>query len=351
MKRIGIDLLLIGKKYGGAGRYGINLINELQKIDKKNKYFIFVNKSIENKIRILNNNFSNVIIPIPFNIRILRIIYEQLFLKFAVRKLDLDAMHFISNIIPLINKIDKKVSVILTVHDLIFLINPSRYPIFKYWYYKIFVVRSISIADKIITVSESTKKNAQSFTHDKIKTIDQAADGSFKFLNLKKDNFILVFSTIEPGKNIEFIIKTVNRYRIRIIGRLGWKYKKFITLIKKKKNIEYSGYVDDHQLVNLINRARLVIFPSKAEGFGLPIIESLACGTPVIANDIPVFKEIYKDNIFYFTYPDEKELMEKIDHIYSLNSKQYSRIQKKCLNYSKRFSWLKTAEETVKVYK
>ena len=138
--------------------------------------------------------------------------------------------------------------------------------------------------------------------------------------------------------------------KIKIVGHTGWKYRKSMRIIKKQKNIEYLGYVKDSELVQLINKANLIIYPSRSEGFGLPIIESLSCGTPVLANDLSVFREIYGNNIFYFKYPDKKQILKKVNYIFSLNSVEYSKLRKKCMNFSKKFTWEKTAKETMKVY-
>ncbi len=221
MKRIGIDLLVITKKYAGAGRYGLCLVNALQKADKINKYFLFLNKDISNKIVLNNRNFTKVIISIPCNLKIFRVIYEQFFLRFTVRKYSLDVMHFISNIAPIMNKIDKDISTVLTVHDLIFIKNSSRYPVLKYLYYRIFIDKSIAIADKIITVSKTIKNDILLLRKKDIQAIYSAAGRSFEFLNLKKENWILIFSTIEPGKNIEFVIKSIKEYKIKIVVRQG----------------------------------------------------------------------------------------------------------------------------------
>jgi len=350
LKRIGINLLMVSEKLGGAGRYGICLIDALQKVDKKNKYFLFVNKKIISKFKLFNDNFQIIPVYVPFNSRFYRILYEQLFLSLIVKKLDLDVIHFISNIIPIINKINRKTMTILTVHDLLFIEDPKRYPLLKYIYYKIFVLKSICQGDRIITVAKTNKQKIKAFRQNDVVVIYHAADVKFRCLNVEKTDRILLFSTIEPGKNIEFIIQSLPHYRIMIIGRTGWKYAKFRKLIRKNKNIEYKGYIKDRDLVRAINRARLVIYPSCEEGFGLPVLESLSCGTPVIANDITVLRELFGNNIYYFKYPDKKQLIKQIKYIFSLNQYQYLKLQKKCINYSKRFTWQRLAKETLKVY-
>jgi glycosyltransferase involved in cell wall biosynthesis len=116
---------------------------------------------------------------------------------------------------------------------------------------------------------------------------------------------------------------------------------KFITLL---------GYVSDEELIKLYQDACGFVFPSLSEGFGLPGIEAMRAGTPVLASDIPIFKEIYKDNAIYFNPLDINSIEKAMESVLDMSLPLRTEKIDKAKNFVKRYSWTKMAKETLKIY-
>lgn len=114
--------------------------------------------------------------------------------------------------------------------------------------------------------------------------------------------------------------------------------------------IKLLGFVPDSELKILYKNAECYLFPSLYEGFGLPGLEAMAQGTLVAASDIPVFKEIYKDNVIYFNPLDSNSIERIIDEVVNMDAKERKRITGKAKIFIKRYSWEKMAKETLDVY-
>ncbi|OFW63144.1 MAG: hypothetical protein A2Z35_05275, partial [Actinobacteria bacterium RBG_19FT_COMBO_36_27] len=212
--------------------------------------------------------------------------------------------------------------IVLTIHDLAFI----RFPEFNFdWFIKKYtgeVKKNARISKKIIADSESTRNDIVNFFGIdplKVEVIYLAADDIFRKLSEKEKNmdvlkkyqidkkYILSVGTIEPRKNFAALIRTFNNikktkigsdYKLVIVGRTGWKSE---ATYKEKENSPYSddilftGRVADQDLIQLYNWAELFVYPSFFEGFGLPPLEAMNCGLPVIAFDTSSLKEVVGD--------------------------------------------------------
>lgn len=271
---------------------------------------------------------------------------------------------------------------IVTVHDIIPIIFQKQYlhtlkPLIKNLYLQ--SINELPYVDQIITISQYTKKDIikhLSIDENKIKVIYEAADPVFKIhsnshcqnnivnkLRILGD-FILFVGGIDPRKNLETVIKALKNisleYRNISLVIAGSDFKTEQDPIKKKidKFIEKNnvgdkiislGYVEDDILACLYNRAKMLIFPSFYEGFGLPIVEAMSCGCPVIASNRTSIPEIAGDAAI-LSDP------EKIDEITNAalkileNTSLSNYLKHRGLKRSSNFSWEKTALQTVKVY-
>ena len=202
---------------------------------------------------------------------------------------------------------------------------------------------------------------------EKIKAIQLSANEKFKIINknlsekkikekyvIKKPFFIFV-STIEPRKNLERIIKAFKifkeknpEYNLLIMGRYGWKSKKTIEIIKRDKSIIHLNNVPDEDLIYFYNLAECLLYPSLYEGFGLPVLEAMRCGCPVITSNTSSMPEV-GGNAVILVNPrsiiEIKNSMEKIK-----NKSLRENLIKLGLKRSKDFSWKKCAKETLGVY-
>ncbi|MBN1298620.1 MAG: glycosyltransferase family 4 protein, partial [Actinobacteria bacterium] len=288
---------------------------------------------------------------------------------------------------PTLNK-----KIVLTINDLAFI----RFPHFNFeWFVKKYsreVKRNAKIARGIIAISNSTKNDIVSFFKtdpQKISVTHLAADDSFKKLGpgecdrsiLEKykieGKYILSVGTIEPRKNYVTLIKAFNLlkggdkpgtvsgikssikkkpdfdYKLVIVGRTGWKSEAAYAEYESspyKKDIIFVGRSTDDELVHLYNMAQLFVYPSKFEGFGLPVVEAMQCGLAVCASSSSSIPELmdYKNTLF--NPADEKDIAAKILMVLR-DENLRKELGEKSLENAKRFSWRKTAELTLGIYK
>ncbi|MCL4418036.1 MAG: glycosyltransferase family 4 protein [Actinobacteria bacterium] len=267
--------------------------------------------------------------------------------------------------------------IILTVNDLAFV----RFPHFNFeWFVKKYtkeVKRNASVAKRIIAISESTKNDIVEFfniNENKIDVTYLAADEAFRKLgpdeidyNLKskfkiKNKFILSVGTIEPRKNYVTLIRAFNilkdnlpefEYQLVIAGRTGWKseaaYEEFGNS-PYKEDIIFTGRIPDKELIHLYNMAELFVYPSIFEGFGLPVVEAMQCGLPVAASCNSSIPELIDYKRTLFNPADEQDIAAKILMILSDDILK-KELSVKSIKNAERFSWRKTAEKTLEIYR
>ncbi|MEA2015406.1 MAG: glycosyltransferase family 1 protein, partial [Actinomycetota bacterium] len=265
----------------------------------------------------------------------------------------------------------------ITVHDLSFI----RYPQFNFeWFikkYTLEVKKSILRSKKIIADSISTRNDIVKFFNvdpKKINVIYLASDSTFKkLLPKEKDSsilkkygidkkYILSVGTIEPRKDFITLIKAFNHikqpgagsdYKLVIAGRTGWKSEATYSERKNspfKKDIIFTGRVPDSDLNQIYNQAEFFVYPSIFEGFGMPPLEAMSCGLPVIARDTSSLKEVIRDSGLLLEDADEKDFGREILNLIK-NEDVKEKLRDKSLNRAKSFSWEKTARITEGLYR
>ncbi|MCK4666980.1 glycosyltransferase family 4 protein [Candidatus Dependentiae bacterium] len=358
--KICLDLLPIPEEYGGSGRYALNLIKGFSELYGlyPNKYIIYLNSIIKKHVSIDNNNF--IINSRSFKSKIARIRFEQNKLVKLVNTEEFDVFHAIANILPL--KINaEKTKLIATVHDLLFLKNPTRYPITKYQYYKHYVSKTISISHKIIVDSEYTKNDIETYfpeEKEKVRVIPLAPDPTFRpdGDNVQTEDFILTVAALEPGKGFEDLLTALEqtfrerKIKLFIAGPKGWKnkkiMKKILNLNKAYNGIKLLGFIPNQELAKIYRSARLFIYPSLQEGFGLPVIEAMASGIPVLVPDTDHYRKITGGKTSYFNPKIKDDLFLKINKIISSEQNNSN-----ALTWVNQYTWKDVAKKTLEVYK
>lgn len=230
-------------------------------------------------------------------------------------------------------------------------------------------------ADAIIAISNHTKMDCIKYLgipEEKIRVIYEAADEIFKPEKIKEEMknhlkdkygiefpFILSVGTLEKRKNLPNVLKafyrlkkTGNHHKLVIVGKIGWKYNKIFSTMEEldlKKDVIFTGYVPDEDLVKIYNAADLFVFPSIYEGFGLPPLEAMACGCPVITSNTSSLPEVVGDAGVTVDPYDDKALADEMHRILS-NDGFKTELSKKSLERAELFSWRQTAKETWNVY-
>ena len=364
--RIGIDARMINNT--GIGVYIKNLIDGLSKIDKKNEYLLFVDKKGFDDYKVQQKNFT--FIKIKSKIFSLG---EQYELPIKICKNNLDLFHGTHFNIPILCNC----SVVVTIHDLILNLFPEEINSYKKkFYYHIIMNTSLRKSKKIIAVSENTKNDIMRLYRlpkEKVEVVYEAPASRFRKINnkikfdfIKKKysiykEFMLYVGLKKPHKNLVRLIEAHNILRnvknidiaLVISGKMDERYNEIMNIIDNYElndNVIFTGYIPDDELVDLYNLAKIFVFPSLYEGFGLPPLESMACGTPVVSSNAGSLNEILDDAAIFF---DAKNIYDMADKIYQVLTDigLRERLIKMGLSRVKNISWGKTAFKTLAIYK
>lgn len=371
---IGIDAYpLTREKFTGLGTYLLNLLKELESIDTQNEYFLYGCKDFSLPFR--NERWHTRIISGP---KIISSI-STLWLAWGCRKMlardKIGVFIGTQNLVPVF--LSPTIKKILVMHDLCLYICPQNLPLSLYLAHKMIFPRSVFSADRIIAITDSTRSDIKKFfpkvENSKIDTVYYGGPAEeFKPIDKRlarehvagkfsqSGKYILTVASLEWRKNVTGLLKAFHLYRqkykidskLLIIG--GERRSKVgdIYRIHRELSLEDSvfflGHADTNDLVHLYNAAEALIFPSFYEGFGLPPLEAMACGTAVVASDIPVFREILQDAALLVDANNPEKISEGIYEVLS-NKSLAQNLKTKGLERVKFFSWRKTAEETLAV--
>lgn len=359
----------------GIGTYAKELINHLLEIDKQNHYTLFSIKSPFSGRRLpfsypKSENVSYKSIIFPY--RYFNILWNNLKL-FPVEKFfgKADLVHSLDKRAPF----TKKAKVIISVHDMSWYI--SEYNCEKKGLAGKQIMETLKRSDGIIVFSEFIKNEIIKyfpFIREKIHVIHSGVSERFRFIDKKFipeqinkkypwNNFIFYIGLLDdPRKNLIRLIsayaalkkKKKIKQKLVLCGQLYKPMRNDLLRFLRKVNLPddiiiYTKWIPDEEIPYLYNKAKLVLFPSLYEGFGFPILESMACGTPVITSNISPMKEIADDAALLIDPKNEKELADSIEMILS-DAALYNALVRKGLDRRTKFTWKKTAHETLKLY-
>lgn len=362
--RYGIDARLYGPQHTGIGRYTKNLIINIGKIDKKNTYVIFGNKSIKNDL-VKFSNFKFV----ELNTKIYSF-KEQIINPIIFAKYKLDLLH-----IPHFNApIFYPGKVAITIHDLIKHLStgtttttlPTYIYYFKHLFYRLIVFINLKKAKIILTPSNywkdyltekyNLKKSKIFVTYEaveKLLTQPPINKNVLKKYNLTQP-FIVYTGNLYPHKNVTTLINAVkifnSQYKQNLQLAIICSRNVFYQTIPNKKYIKTLGFVPDEDLNGLYNQAIALVQPSFIEGFGLTGLEAMSAGLPVISSQATCLPEIYQDAALYFDPNSVSELIKQIKLIMTDKNIVKKLIYKGKLRASQ-FDWSKTAKKTISAYK
>jgi len=267
-----------------------------------------------------------------------------------------------ANIAPLFVPKNKKL--VVTIHDVAFLTYPKSFSKFFQTYYRLVMPLIVKRADKIITDSKTSKKEIIKFypkAKEKIEIIYLGCDQKFVVLNnIKKKNQILYVGSMNERKNFSSIIKAFetlnnNNYTLLMVGNFLSNFiiddetRELINAAKSNPNIKFKNGVNDDELVQIYNESKLLVFPSFYEGFGLPVLEAMACGTAVVCSDATSIPEVGGDAVVYCDPYNVEDIKDKIALVLADENLQKSMRQKGVLR-AKEFTWEKSAREHMRVF-
>lgn len=359
---IGIDARKIDDS--GIGRYIRTLLNHITAMDKDNQYCVYLNPP----------QYERYSFESP-NVRKVREsagkygIMEHLSLPMRAYRDRLDLFHSPHYTLPLLIRTPS----VVTVHDLIHLLHPPKKPFnWAYHYAKYMIKVAVERARAVITVSENTKNDLIErigARPEKISVIHSGVEKIFKpvlreeclgFLQGEglPQEYILHVGNHKPHKNILTLIKAFGGIKGRTSCHLllcgsEEAHTRAIRRTVREEGLEervrFLGHRDDDQLVKLYSAATALVFPSLYEGFGFPILEAMACGTPVITSDVSSMKEVAGGAALLINPHDLEGLASAISKLTADPSLRKG-LTERGFEQVKRFQWEKTAEKTLKIY-
>jgi len=374
--RIGIDARLTLRKRRGMGRVLLNIITHLAKLDQENQYILYLEREDKKNILPEGENFSKrVILPPNYPI------WEQFSLPIVCKEDKLDILHCPANTRPIL--LPKEIKLIVTLHDVIYLKPFSEIPLSSSIYQNLGRIYRILCAkllwkkiNHIVTISEFSKcdiQNTLRIPPNRITVVPLGIDDFFFQKNrenceviLKKlgidSKFIFHLGGIAPTKNTKGAIKAysllVKKEEYRdlslIIGGIPIKNNnqilQFVQHLGLKNKVKFLDYVSDKKLKCLYTKAELFLFPSLYEGFGLPPLEAMACGTPVVASNSSSIPEVVEDTVILVNPENINEIKDGMDKILEDNELR-NRLIEKGKNQAKKFEWNKAVKRLLQVYR
>ena len=391
--RIGIDARFFGPIGKGLGRYTEKLIENLERIDHENEYFVYLRQANFDDYKPQNGKFKKVLADYKWYS-----LAEQIKFPHLLKKYKLDLVHFPHFNVPLFYR----GKFIVTIHDLILLhfptVRASALGPYIFWFkfllYRIVIKSALMRAKMIVAVSEFTKKdileNYKKIPEQKILVTYEACEE--RFLQSPYDDekilerydimkpYLIYVGNAYPHKNLERLVSAFGEVSSRLtdltpnpspskregekndrrggnislvlVGNEDYFYRRLEEFVEEKeiKNVIFAGYVPDHDLDTVYSNAEIFVWPSLYEGFGLPPLEAMAKGVPVVSSNHPCMKEILGESAYYFNGRKKREMTQALRKVL-----EDSELRKELIasgrEQVKKYDWRRMAEKTLAIYK
>jgi glycosyltransferase involved in cell wall biosynthesis len=283
----------------------------------------------------------------------------------------LELIHDPTGTAPLLLSTQKRV---VTIHDALPFIYPDTSSTLDWLVYHYWLPYATRFVDQIVTDSSRSKSDIARFLGvqmERITVIPLAAGKQFRPLPEDEvtpvlerigiqDHYILFVGSLEPRKNLinlleayTLLLNWSSEWNLVIVGaRNFWKSessKKFVEQHNLKSYVHFLGYIPDEDLPALYNGADLFVFPSLYEGFGLPVLESMACGTPVVTSNTSSLPEVAGDAAYLVDPQNVEEIADALKHVLS-DVDLANDLRSRGLERAQNFTWEKTASQTIAVY-
>lgn len=362
--KIAIDIREAGHGKTGKGWYTHNLVQELLKLDHKNHYLLYTDSR-----KHPFSGYKNVTVKVieakgfKWHMKTLKDLQsEKADLFFAPTSYIIPAMA------------PKSLRVIITVHDLVAFLFPSTHKAKAVLIERLTLRKALKKARRVFVVSENTKKDLLKrfkYPSDRIDLTRCAPSDFFRTPVSAKDleafkhklklpeNFILAVGTLEPRKNFSTLIKSfviIKRkypdYKLVIVGKKGWKYHQVENALKHfklEKDVIFPGYLEDSELQKIYALAKVFVFPSLYEGFGIPPLEAMASGCPVVSSNVASLPEVVDQGGLLI---DPKNALKIADAVCSLieNEDVRNMMVERGRAQAAKFSWEESAKKALEVF-
>lgn len=325
--KIVIDLTSLSYHMTGIERYAACVSEELLKQNIRDDEYILI---FRNEIFPI---FKKYLDDLKVHAVILKgnnkFLFFQAVLPINLYKIHADKYLFFAFTSPILFR---RKGIINTIHDMGAWDSSESMKTFQKIYWRVTMKSSAKISEKIFTVSNFSKRRINEILHypkDRISVVNSAVyegvthDYGVSFSDIKDkyglpDKYIMTLSTLEPRKNIRLLLEAYTNiqdkisYDLVLVGRKGWKMDEVLKKYNKEGRIHITGFVDDEHISVIYKNAMCFVFPTLYEGFGLPPVEALALGTPVLSSDAASMPEVLRKQAEYFKSNDLEELTQKL---------------------------------------
>lgn len=373
---INAQLLSFGQNYrnGGVSRYIRTLLQELAKQPGEHHYTVFVNgEEVITQLGAHHTQITYVSAPWPETRPATRVAWEQFTLPAQLRQRHIDVLHSPVNVLPAM--LPRHCASVVTLHDLAFLRFPEVLTTAKRMYHRTFTLRSLRQATAIISVSESTRRDVHELAGiplEKVHTVHMCIDQRFANVHSVEEcenfrqqqglaeGYIFYLGTLEPRKNIPTLIEAFHILRQRegikeklvLAGGKGWLYNEIFARVQQlglEQDVLFPGYVSDSEQELWYQSARVFAYPSLYEGFGMPVAEALAGGTPVVTTNVSSLPEAGA-GLALCVPPEDSEALASALYQALTDEQLRNRCRREAHRVMELFSVQQMVAKTIKVY-
>ncbi len=369
--RICVDVSAAVHHRGGLGRYAQELTTALLAVDAEDEYIAFYNRPAQARVPPPLAHLRHLTTDLPNKPWRLSALCAHLVGLSQDRFFpDVDLFHATDHLLPRFSRVRS----VFTLHDLAFRFYPETHTPLNRWFLNVMMPRFLHAAGAVIAVSEHTKRDAlraYGIDETKVRVIYEGVSPRFCPANPEAiqatrrkynlpDRFILFVGTIEPRKNLTTLLAAYRllrgqgaEHKLVIVGKRGWLYGDFFRQLRAsglEGEIIFPGFVPDEDLPALYGGADLFAFPSLYEGFGLPPLEAMACGTPVVCADSSSLPEVVGDAALLVPPSDVAAWAEALRRL-ACDADLQASLRSRGPEQARRFSWEQAARATVEVYR
>jgi len=351
--KILIDLTTLADNFSGIERFASSISYEMIK-RKDMDYILLFKDHIDSHFKYLidkQTNIETIILK-----RKNKLIFNQLSLPLAIRKIKADWYLFPAFPSPWLCF---KKNIISAIHDLGCFDCPQVMGTLQKMYFQFSYFLAGKKSKKIVTVSNFSANRIIELLKRESKDIwiiyNGIEDKFYLDIDYKKEDYILSLSTLEPRKNLRLLIEAYNELILEkhfkapliLVGRKGWKIDDLLENIDEnvRKQITFTGFVDDDKLPEIYSKAKLFVFPSIYEGFGIPPLEAMACGTRVLSSNAASMPEILGENAEYFESNNKEDLKNKLLLMYQEKTNESTIVNAKA--WAKKYNWSNEANKLI----
>lgn len=371
--RVLIDCTQVTRKKAGVGVYAENMIREIIQLDSGISWFLLVQNddpdfdfSRYTNVTLVRVS-SSLFRKLPF-----RFLMEQLFIPFLALRYRINVIHSLHYSFPLVPMFSRKV---VTIHDMTMFLMPDMHLASKVRYFRFFIGAAARRTDALSFDSQSAQSDFLKFFPHPVPSCNivhlgkgpqfrpdldpQEVERVVREYGLTRP-YILYIGTIEPRKNLvrlteafSTLTQTYPDHTLVIAGMKGWMYESLFELVRTlglENRVVFTGFVAERDKPFLLRGAEVFTYVSLYEGFGIPVLEALACGTPTLTSDVSSIPEVTGDSALLIDPSNVQEIAAGLERLLA-DASLRDELAAKSISQAAHFSWLNTASQTLSIYR